>query len=220
MERVGRPKSMTATASSHVSKFYADKATTPSANALLDHVLNFPDLVTICLSAMISHMESYGLEHVFDLTKYFQSFSARSHMLLNGNTLSSLEVYHNQTDYTEKGSLFWALDRTRTRFGRRLLRKWVGRPLVDKGQLEERIGAVEEMRGGENVRLGKLKELFQKAGYDLEKGLIRIYYGKVRSLGARCGLLGLMWEKYAPGTALDPTNHEPDSHRLPQGRIP
>lgn len=142
-------------------------------------MLNFPDLVTICLSAMITHMESYGLEHVFDLTKYFQSFSARSHMLLNGNTLSSLEIYRNQTDYTERGSLFWTLNRTRTKPGRRLLRKWVGRPLIDKTRLEERIAAVEEMKNGGNPKLVTLKTLLSKASYDLEKGLIRIYYGKV-----------------------------------------
>ncbi|KAF8472800.1 muts domain V-domain-containing protein [Kalaharituber pfeilii] len=178
VERLDRPKNMAATASSHVSKFYADKANKTGVNDLLDTVLNFPDPVTICLSAMIKHLESYGLEHVFDLTKYFQSFSARTHMLLNGNTLSSLEVYHNQTDYTEKGSLFWALDRTKTKFGKRLLRKWVGRPLVDKRQLEERIAAVEEMKAGQNLNLSRLKELLSKTSYDLEKGLIRIYYGK------------------------------------------
>lgn len=182
VERVDKPKNMTATAASHVSKFYADKAKETGANALLDSVLNFSDLVTICLSAMITHMESYGLQHVFDLTKYFQSFSALSHMLLNGNTLMSLEVYQNQTDYTGKGSLFWVLDRTKTRFGGRLLRKWVGRPLLDKSHLEERVAAVEEMKAGQNLKLTRLKELFSKTLYDLEKGLIRIYYGKVSGL--------------------------------------
>lgn len=179
---------MTQTAASHISKFYADKFREGGGSNLLDTVLKFPDLVTICLSAMITHMESYGLEHVFDLTKYFQSFSGRTHMLLNGNTLSSLEIYLNQTDYTEKGSLFWALDRTKTKFGRRLLRKWVGQPLLDRAKLQERIEAVEEIKEGSNLTLHKLKELFSKTTSDLEKGLIRIYYGKVlmhSSLGCK-----------------------------------
>ena len=132
---------------------------------------------------MIKHMEEYGLEHVFDLTKYFQSFSARSHMLLNGNTLTSLEIYQNQTDHTEKGSLFWILDRTQTRFGQRLMRKWVGRPLLDKQKLEERVGAVEELQSTERTALvDKLKRLISRVKSDLEKSLIRIYYGKVRRL--------------------------------------
>ncbi len=129
---------------------------------------------------MITHLTDYGLQHVFDLTKYFQSFSARSHMLLNGTSLTSLEIYQNQTDHTEKGSLFWTLDRTKTRFGQRLLRKWVGRPLLMKAELEERIAAVEELNDEKpTVRVDKLKHLLSQIRSDLEKSLIRIYYGKV-----------------------------------------
>ncbi|KAG0138454.1 muts domain V-domain-containing protein [Tuber indicum] len=184
IERVEGKKDAKILAPSHVSKFYADKlksADSPEAaesNRLLEIVMNLPDLVTTCLSALITHLSSYGLEHIFDLTKYFKSFSARSHMLLNGNTLSSLEIYRNQTDFSTKGSLFWTLDRTKTKFGKRQLRKWVGRPLLDKERLEERIEAVEEIKGGKSPKLERLRELLSKISYDLEKGLIRIYYGK------------------------------------------
>ena len=148
-------------------------------NAFLERIHNLSEHVTICLSAMITHLTEYGLEHVLDLTKYFQSFSARSHMLLNGNTLTSLELYHNQTDHTEKGSLFWTLDRTQTRFGQRLLRKWVGRPLLDKNKLVERIAAVEELKAPEHtVAVDKLRHILSKIRGDLEKTLIRIYYKK------------------------------------------
>ena len=185
VERVDKPKTMAVQAYSHVSNFYADKIKTanPSqdekASRNLDRVLKLADCVTICLSAMITHLSEYGLEHIFDLTKYFQSFSARSHMLLNGTTLTSLEIYQNQTDHTEKGSLFWTLNRTRTRFGQRLLRKWVGRPLIMKSELEKRIAAVEELKGDQPaVRVDKIKYLLSQIRSDLEKSLIRIYYGK------------------------------------------
>lgn len=42
------------------------------------------------------------------------------------------EIYRNETDASARGSLIWVLDRTVTRFGARLLKSWVGRPLVDK----------------------------------------------------------------------------------------
>lgn len=42
------------------------------------------------------------------------------------------EIYQNQTDFTTKGSLLWILDKTMTRFGARLLKSWVGRPLLDR----------------------------------------------------------------------------------------
>ncbi|EAU34782.1 hypothetical protein ATEG_04335 [Aspergillus terreus NIH2624] len=185
VERTTKSKTAAAEAHSHVSSFYADKV--KSANAsddtqasnLLQKVLNLPEQVSICLSSMIKHMTEYGLEHVFDLTKYFQHFSSRSHMLLNGNTLMSLEIYQNQTDHSSRGSLFWTLDRTQTRFGQRLLRKWVGRPLLDKSKLEERVNAIEELKSMEKVAMvERLKGVLGKAKCDLEKILIRIYYGR------------------------------------------
>jgi DNA mismatch repair protein MSH3 len=185
VERVEKPKTMAAQAYSHISNFYAGKMKSSQEGgsdkqgAILDKVHQLSEHVTVCLSAMITHLSEYGLEHVFDLTKYFQPFSARSYMLLNGNTLSSLEIYQNQTDYSAKGSLFWTMDRTKTRFGQRLLRKWVGRPLIDKERLEERIAAVEELKEGENtIPVDKLKFMLGKIRTDLEKVLIRIYYKK------------------------------------------
>ncbi|PYH93459.1 DNA mismatch repair protein Msh3 [Aspergillus ellipticus CBS 707.79] len=185
VERVKKSKTAAAESHSHVSSFYAGKMKTASAaddaqaSGLLQKVLNLPEQVTVCLSAMIEHMKEYGLEYVFELTKYFQHFSSRSHMLLNGNTLMSLEIYQNQTDHTTKGSLFWTLDRTQTRFGQRMLRKWVGRPLLDKSRLEERVNAVEELKNSNTTGMvERLKALLGKVRSDLEKSLIRIYYGK------------------------------------------
>ncbi|TKX25336.1 DNA mismatch repair protein MSH3 [Elsinoe australis] len=183
IEKTDKPKTMAAQAYSHISSFYADKVKSSddasSSTALLDRVHQLSELVTICLSAMINHLTAYGLEHVFDLTKYFQPFSARSHMLLNGNTLTSLEIYENQTDHTSAGSLFWTLDKTQTRFGQRLLRKWVGRPLLDQARLTERVEAVEELMQNEgSLASDKLRRLLRQIKGDLEKSLIRIYYKK------------------------------------------
>ncbi|KAG5934187.1 mismatch repair protein msh3 [Claviceps sorghi] len=181
VERVPRGPTMAAEAYSHVTQFYADKARDASeaAGALLDKVLRLPEAVTICLSAMMTHLQEYGLEHIFDLTKYFQSFSTRSHMLINGTTLESLEVYRNSTDHSEKGSLFWALDKTLTRFGQRLLRKWVGRPLLDQDLLQERLAAVQELLDKQSTApVDDVEKLLATTRTDLERSLIRIYYGK------------------------------------------
>lgn len=186
IETVDKPKTMAAQAYGHISGFYADKiaesssqadGASSSKTALLDKVHDLTESVTVCLSAMITHLTTYGLEHVFDLTKYFEPFSARSHMLLGGNTLISLEIYLNQTDFTEQGSLFWTLDRTLTTFGRRLLRKWIGRPLLDRRRLEERTSAVEEMLSSNAIaKVDRIKHLLRSVKGDLEKSLIRIYY--------------------------------------------
>ncbi|KAI1759040.1 muts domain V-domain-containing protein [Hypoxylon sp. FL1150] len=185
VERIPKSKTIAAEAYSHVAQFYSAKLKEASegnneqASALLDKVLKLPEPVTICLSSMINHLKEYGLEHIFDLTKYFQSFSARQHMLINGTTLESLEVYRNSTDHNEKGSLFWALDKTLTRFGQRLLRKWIGRPLLDKERLEERVAAVEELlENASTAKVDQLEQILKTTKTDLERSLIRIYYGK------------------------------------------
>jgi DNA mismatch repair protein MSH3 len=183
VERVAKAKTMAAESYSHVTQFYADKLKDASQNetasALLDKVLKLPEAVTICLSAMINHLKDYGLEHIFDLTKYFQSFSTRSQMLITGTTLESLEVYRNSTNHSERGSLFWALDKTLTRFGQRLLRKWVGRPLLDAQLLQNRLAAVQELVDKQSTApVNQLETLLTTTKADLERSLIRIYYGK------------------------------------------
>jgi len=183
VERVEKHKTTAAESHNHVSSFYAERLKSAlqdeKAAKILDKILSLPEHVMICLSAMIKHMSDYGLSNVFDLTKYFQPFSARSHMLLNGNTLSSLEIYQNQTDHTVKGSLFWTLDRTQTRFGSRLLRKWVGRPLLDRTAIEARLEAIEELLDPDNtLPTERLKKVLSRTKSDLEKSLLRIYYGK------------------------------------------
>lgn len=182
MERVSKGATAAAEAYSHVTQFYAEKvkeSKTEESSRLLEKVLRLPEPVTICLSTMIKHLTEYGLEHVLDLTKYFENFTTRSHMLLNGTTLESLEVYRNSTNHSEKGSLFWAIDKTQTRFGQRLLRKWIGRPLLDREQLEQRVSAVQELHDKQSSSaVDNLERLLSTTKADLERSLIRIYYGK------------------------------------------
>ena len=183
VERVPKRKTMAADAHNHITTFYADRLkesrSDEKATKIFDKITALPENVSICLSAMITHLSDYSLEHVFKLTKNFQPFSARSYMLLNGNTLTSLEIYLNQTDHTTKGSLYWMLDRTQTKFGGRLLRKWVGRPLLDMNGIEVRQNAIEELLNPDKgLQVEKMRKVLSKIRTDLEKSLIRIYYGK------------------------------------------
>lgn len=91
---------------------------------------------------------------------------------------SNLEVYRNSDDGGEKGSLFWLMNHCMTKFGSRLLKQWVGRPLIDKVNLQARVHAVEELLENEDTRVEKLKEVLRGLS-DLPRGLARIHYGKV-----------------------------------------
>jgi DNA mismatch repair protein MSH3 len=168
-----------AEAVSEVSNFYAEQIkqskNQDDHSQVLDQIHELPELVNVCLAILIKHLAQFGLEHVFDLTSNFVSFSMRTHMLLNSNTLTSLEIYQSSDDDPDKYSLFWIMDRTKTRFGKRLLRSWVGRPLLDKPKLEQRLEAVEEVKDNPNLA-ADLKHILTLAKGDLEKALVRIYY--------------------------------------------
>ncbi|KAJ2797615.1 Mismatch repair protein msh3 [Coemansia helicoidea] len=108
------------------------------------------------------------------------------------------------------GSLFGAMDRTRSQFGRRMLRRWVAHPLVSRARLEDRLEAVEFLRRvledadaqalDEDASRRALAGLHAKLGQlvDLERGLCRIHYGQaspqellriLRSLAAAASLV-------------------------------
>ncbi len=56
---------------------------------------------------------------------------------------SQLEVLRNNDDGRERGSLVWLMDHTKTAFGGRLLRAWVGRPLNSRDAIHARHDAVQ-----------------------------------------------------------------------------
>uniref|UniRef100_A0A060TCH1 DNA mismatch repair protein MSH3 n=1 Tax=Blastobotrys adeninivorans TaxID=409370 RepID=A0A060TCH1_BLAAD len=128
-----------------------------------------------CLYSIIKYLQEFGLDSVFHFAQNFASFQSKSCMNLNGNTLSSLEVFYNNTTYTLKGSLFEILDHTNTAYGQRLLRKWVGKPLVNKKALETRLDAISELKSGYNGTIDQIKRAM-KSSMDLEKGITNIYH--------------------------------------------
>lgn len=99
---------------------------------LMAVITDLPKRVVVALAHILKHLSAFGLSDAFLETKYFSQFTSRTHMLLAANTLSNLEIYRNETDGSVKGSLIWVLDKTKTKFGARLLRSWVGKPLIDK----------------------------------------------------------------------------------------
>jgi len=95
-------------------------------------ITDLPQRVVIALAHSIKYLSNFGIADAFLETKFFTKFTTRAHMLLAANTLINLEIFRNDTDNTTRGSLIWVLDRTKTKFGARLLRSWISRPLVDK----------------------------------------------------------------------------------------
>ena len=70
-------------------------------------------------------------------------YSARQYMALDSRTRRNLELFEGGRGGQRELSLLAAIDRTRTAMGSRLLRRWLGQPLLDLAALEQRLEAVD-----------------------------------------------------------------------------
>ena len=105
-----------------------------------------PVEVQRALALLLTHLATYDLTSAFHYVDHYATFTSRSSMVLSGSTLSHLELLRNATDHGEDGSLFWLLDECATSMGRRLLRQWIRRPLVDPVAIQARADAVSLLR--------------------------------------------------------------------------
>ncbi|MGZ3666415.1 MAG: DNA mismatch repair protein MutS [Ktedonobacterales bacterium] len=71
-----------------------------------------------------------------------ETYSTDGFMALDGHTRRNLELFESGRGGNVKGSLLWVLDTTRTPMGGRLLRRWIGEPLLDLARLRQRQEAV------------------------------------------------------------------------------
>ena len=70
-------------------------------------------------------------------------YSAQRYMALDTRTRRNLELFQGGRGEQRELSLLAAIDRTRTVLGSRLLRRWLGQPLLDLSALEQRLDAVD-----------------------------------------------------------------------------
>nr|GAT43998.1 DNA mismatch repair protein [Mycena chlorophos] len=154
---------------------YITSAYDQNAGQLLAAIADLPKTVVTALAYCIRHLAEFNIAAPLLEPRFFVRFTSKAHMLLGANTLSNLEIFQNETDMTVKGSLLSILDHTDTRFGKRMLKSWIGAPLVDKDALQERIDTVEEIVAGTSRTLHDLRQLLKKLP-DLAKGLSRIQY--------------------------------------------
>ncbi|KAK7467062.1 Mismatch repair protein msh3 [Stygiomarasmius scandens] len=160
---------------SFISNYYTSKASNRSGE-LMAMISGFSRRVVIAIAHTIKYLSTYNLADAL-ATKFFSKFTSQSHMVLTANTLNNLEIFQNATDGSTRGTLFSLLNLTQTKFGARLLRRWVAQPLIDKDTLQERVDAVEEIISSSSEILVTLRQILRKLP-DLARGLCRIQYNQ------------------------------------------
>jgi DNA mismatch repair protein MutS len=88
--------------------------------------------------AYLQDTQRGALEHFTAL----ETYSTAGLMALDAHTRRNLELFESGRGGSVKGSLLWVLDATRTPMGGRLLRRWIGEPLLDLDRLRARQEAI------------------------------------------------------------------------------
>ncbi len=108
--------------------------------------------------------------HVTDLV-YFEP---QDHLVLDSVTVRNLELVESLAGGSGR-SLLQVIDETVTGMGARLLRSWLLRPCVKRGEVEARLAAVQELFGSQ-MRRDKLRAHLKEVS-DLERVIGRISLG-------------------------------------------
>jgi DNA mismatch repair protein MutS len=101
-----------------------------------------------------------------------ETYYTSSFMTLDPYTRRNLELFESGRSGSVKGSLLWVLDKTRSPMGGRLLRRWIGQPLLDITVLQQRQQVIGELLS-DTLMQARLAEALKKTG-DIERLINRV----------------------------------------------
>jgi len=104
-------------------------------------------------------------------------YSVNDYMTLDAQTLKNLEIFESANTEDKNLSLLGQVNRTETAMGSRLLRSWLGQPLLDVESISSRLDIVEFFFVNLLVR-STCQDLLKKMG-DLERIMSRVMSGQV-----------------------------------------
>jgi DNA mismatch repair protein MutS len=96
-----------------------------------------------------------------------ETYELSEYMILDASTRKNLELVETLREKNKYGSLLWAIDRTKTNMGARLLKNWICQPLKNVKDIISRQNSVSELVQKENIRFS-LGELLEKI-YDIQR---------------------------------------------------
>ena len=149
--------------------------------------------------AYVQDTQMQDTTHIFQICPY-----DLAHFLkLDDRSCRNLELLANLQTQDRKGSLVAVLDKTVTAMGSRLIKDWIRHPLVDRHEIEQRSGAVEQLTKAPHIHRNLAAVL--KSVYDLERlgSKISMGQGNARDLLALKSSLARLPELFSHLTRLD-----------------
>ena len=145
-----------------------------SAASLVGFGVEDESAAALAAAALIAYLKQTQKEALLHINSVKSNVSD-DFVLMDGSTVSNLELFSTIRDRAKKGTLTDALDFTSTAMGGRLLRLWLLRPLRKKTEIEKRLDAVAYLIGHRLIAVsldGKLKEVG-----DIERIVSRLAVG-------------------------------------------
>jgi DNA mismatch repair protein MutS len=132
-------------------------------------------------------------------------FQVQDYLVLDETTRRNLELFENLQSRSRKGSLLDILDETVTAMGGRMLKRWLGSPLMDIERIQDRLEKVAELKEKDLPRKA-LRETLRQIK-DMERLSARISLGvaNARDLVALRSSLNLLPDVK---TLLSPMDYE------------
>ncbi|MEG0768665.1 MAG: DNA mismatch repair protein MutS [Ruthenibacterium sp.] len=148
------------------------------------------------LSALIGYLKQTQIKGVERL-KNVHIYAEAQYMQLSPVTRANLELTETMRGREKKGTLLWVLDKTQTAMGKRLMRSWVERPLVNVQAINSRLDGVEELFADSVVRADIADTLSRV--FDIERLMTRTVFGsasprEVYALATTCEQLPRLLE--------------------------
>ena len=120
------------------------------------------------------------------------SYDISNYVSIDENTRRNLELIETNRDKSKYGSLLWAIDKTNTNMGARLIKKWIQQPLKNVDEIKSRQSCVEAMIKKPQARM-QLADILKKIS-DIERLSTKISNNSVNGrdfLGLRNSLVNL-----------------------------
>src|SRR5690606_7569244 len=116
-------------------------------------------------------------KRTLDHLQKVQTYKIEQYMKIDYFSKRNLELTETIRSKGRKGSLLWLLDETKTAMGGRLLKQWLDRPLIQKGEIVRRQALVETLLNHYFERQ-ELREKLTEV-YDIERLAGRVAFGNV-----------------------------------------
>ena len=134
-------------------------------------------LTTRAAGALLKYLQETN-QNALSSLKSFGTYSLGDFMVLDAETRRNLELTETLRDGKSEGSLLWVLDQTKTPMGKRMLRQWVNKPLLNPAAISTRLDMVETFyRDG--VLRNELTHLLHEF-HDLERLVNRACTNSIR----------------------------------------